>query len=68
MSDDEQAEILAETEVQVGDEPTQKRYRRYHSVEFHDNLLVSVMIIVKAYGRVFAICALDASRRVARSN
>ena len=44
MSDDEQ-------ESPIGDEPIQKRYRRYHSVEFHDSLLVSVMIIVKAYGR-----------------
>jgi hypothetical protein len=48
MSDEE----AADAEVQQGDEPIQKRYRRYHSVEFHDNLLVSVMIIVKAYGRV----------------
>jgi hypothetical protein len=49
MSDNDEA---ADAEVQQGDEPIQKRYRRYHSVEFHDNLLVSVMIIVKAFGRV----------------
>lgn len=48
MNSDEEA---AELEP-VGDEPIQKRYRRYHSVEFHDKLLVSVMIVVKAYGRV----------------
>ena len=43
MNSDEEA---AELEP-VGDEPIQKRYRRYHSVEFHDKLLVSVMIVVK---------------------
>jgi hypothetical protein len=49
MSDDEQEE--AEPQAQAGDEPIRKRYRRYHNVEFHDKLLVSVMIIVKAFGR-----------------
>jgi hypothetical protein len=49
MSDDE--DEREEQSSQAGDEPIQKRYRRYHNVEFHDKLLVSVMIIVKAFGR-----------------
>lgn len=35
----------------VNSEPVNKRYRRYHNNEFHDKLLVSVMIVVKAFGR-----------------
>jgi hypothetical protein len=46
---DEEHEVELE---QGGDEPIQKRYRRYHNIEFHDKLLVSVMIVVKAFGRV----------------
>jgi hypothetical protein len=46
MSDEEDLDV-----DQVGDEPIQKRYRRYHNIEFHDKLLVSVMIVVKAFGR-----------------
>jgi hypothetical protein len=34
-----------------GGELVNKRYRRYHNNEFHDKLLVSVMIVVKAFGR-----------------
>jgi hypothetical protein len=28
-----------------------KRYRRYHNIEFHEKLLVAVMINVKSFGR-----------------
>jgi hypothetical protein len=45
MSDDDQDETVAAGKV------VNKRYRRYYMNEFHDKLLVSVMINVKAYGR-----------------
>lgn len=37
--------------AEVEGEPVCKRYRRYHNIEFHEKLLVSVMINVKSFGR-----------------
>ncbi len=51
MADDDVELGFEEPENDNGSsEPIHKRYRRYHNIEFHDKLLVSVMIVVKAFG------------------